>query len=335
MYEAFYGLEKKPFQVIPDPSYLYWSEAHLMAFTMLHYGILSGSPLTVISGDVGAGKTTLLCQLLEEFPTDLEAGLVSNIQAGKGDLLEWALMAFDQPYDGGHVQRFQRFQNFLIERYAAGKQVALIIDEAQNLGIEQLEELRMLSNINADQDQILRIILVGQPELREMLARPELRQFAQRITADYHIPPLQLQEVQGYITRRLSLAGATRQIFPAQVCELIYHATGGVPRLINVLADLCLVNGYAADQDIIDEDLLRDLLSSMERNGIFNQFKPLKVAPRLVPAPPSQGAQPVSDAALHRQAPRSQPHVQAPQPFRNDPEAPEPLPPYPGWIQSR
>lgn len=282
MYEKFYGLTSKPFQVAPDPAYLYWSEGHQMAFTMLQYGLLSGSPIMVITGEVGAGKTTLLRQLLNDFPGEIEAGLISNIQAGKGELLEWVLMAFGKSLEGSHVQRFQRFQEFLVERYAAGKQVALIIDEAQNLGTEMLEELRMLSNINSDQDQILRIILIGQPELREQLGQDNLRQFAQRITADFHIKALGTKEVEGYIRRRLEVAGATRTIFPKNICELIYHATGGVPRLINVLCDLCLAYGYSAERDIVDEELLRELLAGTERNGIFNQFKPLKTAPKLV-----------------------------------------------------
>lgn len=305
MYEEFYGLKMRPFQVVPDPSFLYWSEAHLMTFTMLRYGILSASPLTVITGDVGAGKTTLLRQLLEEFPDDLVAGLVSNIQAGKGELLEWALMAFDQPYgDATHVQRFDRFQKFVIETYAAGKQVTLIVDEAQNLGIEQLEELRMLSNINAEKDQLLQIILVGQPELRELLAKPELRQFAQRITSDFHLGSLTSDEVHKYIERRLNIAGAGWEIFPPATCDLIYHATQGVPRLINVLCDLCLVYGFSADRNLIDTDILRELMSSMERNGIFNQFTPLGSAPKLVPTDeaenraPAGPTPPVSEAPL-------------------------------------
>ena len=296
MYEQFYGLNTKPFQVVPDPAFLYWSEAHQMAFTMLHYGILSGSPLTVITGEVGAGKTTLLRQLLKEIPADIEAGLISNLQAGKGELLEWVLMAFDKPYDGRHVQRFQRFEKFVIDRYAAGKQVALIVDEAQNLGIEQLEELRMLSNINAEQDHLLRIILVGQPELRELLSKPELRQFSQRITSDFHLRPLEVQEVHAYIQRRLSVAGAVRTIFPKATSELVFRATGGVPRLINILCDLCLVYGFSADCDVIEESLLRELMTGMEKNGIFNQFSSLSTHPRLVRAA-QDGSRPTSSSA--------------------------------------
>ena len=133
MYEAFYDLRVKPFQTRPDPAFLYWSDAHLMAFTMLRYGIMNSAQLTVITGEVGAGKTTLLRQMLEEFPHDLTVGLISNMQAGRGDLMEWVLMSFGLPYDGGHVAWTERFQNFVIETYAAGKQAVLVIDEAEQL----------------------------------------------------------------------------------------------------------------------------------------------------------------------------------------------------------
>ncbi|MEM0945186.1 MAG: AAA family ATPase, partial [Pseudomonadota bacterium] len=283
MYEEFYGITERPFQVVPDPSFMFWSEAHLMAFTMLRYGVMSASPLTVITGEVGAGKTTLLRQLLEEFPKELVAGLISNLQANRGELLEWALMAFDQPFKGmSHVERFDAFQKFVIEQYASGKQVTLIVDEAQNLGVDQLEELRMLSNINAEKDQLLQIILVGQPELREILGRQEMRQFSQRITSDFHLEPLKGYEVRGYIERRLAVAGAEWEVFPQETCDLIYRATRGVPRLINVLCDLCLVYGFASDRRVIDPDILRELMSSTERNGIFNQFSPLGSQPTLV-----------------------------------------------------
>lgn len=288
MYEEFYGLATKPFQMVPDPAFMYWSESHQMAFTMLRYGILSGSPLTVITGDVGAGKTTLLRHLLSELPPDeMRVGLISNMQAGKGDLLEWTLMAFGLPFHGEHVERFHRFQQFILDTYADGQQVTLIVDEAQNVSVDQLEELRMLSNINADRDQLLQLILIGQPELRRMLMQPELRQFVQRITSDFHLEALGLEEIQPYIQCRLEVAGLEpeREIFPPHVCELIHHATGGVPRLINVLCDLCMVYGYSSERHVIDEDLLRHLLSGIEKNGIFRQFTPLSSAPRLVEDP--------------------------------------------------
>lgn len=324
MYEEFYGLKVKPFQMIPDPSFLYWSDAHLMAFTMLRYGVLSSSPLSIITGEVGAGKTTLLRQMLDEFPHEFEVGLISNIQPGRGELLEWALMAFNQPYDGGHVERFKRFQDFVIERYAADRQVILVVDEAQNLGIEQLEELRMLSNINADRDQLLQIILVGQPELREMLARTELRQFAQRITADFHLTGLEAHEIRGYIQRRLSVAGTESEIFPPHICDMIYAATDGVPRLINVLCDLCLVYGFAAERKVIDEDILRELLSSMEKNGIYNQITPPPAPkPKLVRAEEPRADRPRGDTPRGDGAARKT--------LLGEAEPPEDPDPAPGW----
>ena len=276
MYEEFFELNAKPFQVSPDPSYIFWSKSHSMTIAMLRYGLLSSSPLTVITGEVGAGKTTLLRQLLGEFPKSLKVGLISNMQPDKGSLLEWALMAFDQPFaDGTYVERFDRFQNFVIEAYAEGKQVALIVDEAQNLGIDQLEELRMLSNINSEKDLLLQIILIGQPELREKLSMPELRQFSQRITSDFHLETLTAAEVEPYISRRLEVAGASWRIFPTETCEKIYNVTRGVPRLINVLCDLCLVYAFSSEKHVVDVEVMRDLMGGIAKNGIYNQFSPM------------------------------------------------------------
>lgn len=276
MYEDFFGLKMKPFQVSPDPSFIFWSKSHSMTIAMLRYGLLSASPLTVITGEVGAGKTTLLRQLLDEFPKNLKVGLISNMQPDKGGLLEWALMAFDQPFTGAtYVERFDRFQTFVVESYAKGQQTALIVDEAQNLGVDQLEELRMLSNINAEKDLLLQIILIGQPELREKLAIPELRQFSQRITSDFHLETLTADEVEPYIARRLEVAGATWRIFPPATCERVFNITRGVPRLINVLCDLCLVYAFSSEKRVVDIETMRDLMGGIERNGIFNQFSPM------------------------------------------------------------
>ena len=260
-----------------------------MTIAMLRYGLLSASPLTVITGEVGAGKTTLLRQLLDEFPQDLKVGLISNMQPDKGGLLEWALMAFEQPFsDATYVERFERFQNFIIEAYAEGRQVALIVDEAQNLGIDQLEELRMLSNINAEKDLLLQIILIGQPELREKLALPELRQFSQRITSDFHLETLQPAEVEPYIARRLEIAGASWTIFPLETCEKIFNVTRGVPRLINVLCDLCLVYAFSSEKKVVDVETMRDLMGGIEKNGIFNQFSPMDGPPEEPNSPPDE-----------------------------------------------
>ena len=284
MYEEYYGLRGRPFLTVPDPEFLYWSEGHTLAFTMLCYGVMTRAPVTVITGDVGAGKTTLLRQLISELPEgELEVGLISNMQKGRGELLHWVMMALDQPIENiPYVELFRRFQDLLIRRYAEGKRVVLIFDEAQNLGAEALEELRMLTNINADKDELLQLILVGQPQLRDLLNHPDMLQFAQRISSDYTLRGLSADEVAKYIERRLEVAGASWQIFPRRTAELIHEATGGIPRLVNILCDLCLVHGYAEDRKVIEEDILRDFLAQARARGIYTQFAPLGTQPKLV-----------------------------------------------------
>ncbi len=284
MYEAFYGLSKRPFSTLPDPEFLYWSKGHEMALTMLRYGLMTRAPITTITGEIGAGKTTLVRHILNEMPEDLTTGLVSNLQEGRGELLQWVLMALDQPVEANepYVSLFKRFQDFAIASYAGGRRVLLVIDEAQNLGVKMLEELRMLSNINSEKDDLLQLILVGQPQLRDLLNRPELTQFVQRITADFCLGALSASEVGAYIARRLEIAGATTAIFTPRTCELIHQATGGVPRLINSLCDLCMVYGFSDNRQIIDQSLLVEFLTSARNRGIYNQFRPIELQPALI-----------------------------------------------------
>lgn len=283
MYEDFYELRVQPFQMVPDPEFLYWSDNHLMAFTMLRYGVMTTAPITVITGGVGTGKTTLLRQLMQELPHDLEVGLISNLQPGRGQLLEWVLMALGQDFnETSYVKLFKQFQDFVINAYSHGRRVTLVVDEAQNLGVELIEELRMLSNINSEKDQLLQIILIGQPQLRDLLQRPELEQFVQRISSDFHLSPLEPAEVGPYIQRRLAVAGAGWEIFSPRTIELIAEMTDGIPRLINTLCDICLVYGYSAERKVIEEDVLREVVAAMNSHGIYTQFRPLPAAPTLV-----------------------------------------------------
>ncbi|MEM7523156.1 MAG: AAA family ATPase [Pseudomonadota bacterium] len=291
MYEEFFGLSASPFKTAPDPDFLYWSSGHNMAFTMLRYGLVNRALITTITGGVGVGKTTLLRKLLDEIPATRAVGLISNMQAGRGELLHWALMAFDlefgpEPY----VKSFRTFQDFVISQYAAGKRVILIIDEAQNLSLSQMEELRMLSNINSEKDELLQIVLMGQPQLRELINHPDLLQFAQRITADYHLAALDARETEEYIQERLKIAGAAYEIFPTRTCSLVHQATGGVPRLINAICDMCLAYAFADGSKTVDESRLREFLRSSKAQGTFNQFIGLSDSPTLVrPDPPSAG----------------------------------------------
>ena len=270
MYEAHYGLTEKPFSIQPDPDFLYLGRRHSLAFTMLQYGIQNRAGFTVICGDIGCGKTTLIRHLLNTLGQELTVGLVYNTHPDIADLLEWIMLSFGQPFDGlSPVARYEAFQRFLIAEYAAGRRAVLIVDEAQNLNAGALEALRMLSNINADKDQLLQVILVGQPQLRDLLKRPELHQFAQRVGVDFFIPPLTPAEVTDYVQHRLQVAGREQPLFTAEALARIAEATGGVPRSINVLCDMALVYGFGGDQLIIDVALVDQVLADRRDFGVL------------------------------------------------------------------
>src|SRR5277367_6667588 len=213
MYEAFYRLTGKPFTILPDPSVIYWGRAHSLAFAMLEFGVMNNAGFTVITGEIGAGKTTLLRYLLRNLDKHITVGLISSTPRGKAELLQWVLMSLNQPFEDSYPMLFKRFQQFLLEKYSSGGRTILIVDEAQNLGLESLEELRMLSNINADKNQYLQIILIGQPQLKDLLRSPDLVQFAQRVSSDFHLKPLKPSEVGDYINYRLKAAGSQAQLF--------------------------------------------------------------------------------------------------------------------------
>ncbi len=274
MYETFYNLREKPFTLLPDPGFLYLSNRHRMALTMLEYGLMNQAGFTVISGDIGAGKTTLIRHLLNNMDQEHTVGLISNTHRSFGELLQWVLLAFNLEHrDMDKVEMYRRFVDFIIDEYAHNRRTVLIIDEAQNMDAETLEELRMLSNINADKDQALQVILVGQRELRETLRRPDLVQFAQRISVDYHLEPLSEADTEGYIRHRLEVAGGNPDIFTPAACKAIYHFTGGVPRLINLLCDTALVYGYAEQKQRIDARLVADVAREKQQGGIFPVFE--------------------------------------------------------------
>jgi general secretion pathway protein A len=250
IYNAHFGLKERPFSLLPDPDFLYWSVQHQRAFAMLEYGILTRAPITLITGEVGAGKTTLLQHLLRSVGPEVHIGLVSNAHGDRGELLRWVLMALGVPSssEGTYVDLFARFQTFLIDEYSAGRRVILIFDEAQNLSRESLEELRMFTNINSGKDELLQLVLVGQPELRSMVLRPDLTQFAQRVASSFHLPAMNIPTVRDYIRHRLNVAGAEHEIFSPLAIKEVHRATGGVPRLVNQLCDLGMVYAYTKGQ---------------------------------------------------------------------------------------
>jgi general secretion pathway protein A len=269
MYEAFYGLREKPFSILPDPDLIYWGPMHSMAFTMLEFGVMNNAGFTVITGEIGSGKTTLLRHLLKKMSPDVTTGLISNSPQGRLELLQWILLALDQPFDGDYPTLFKRFQDFLNAQHAGGRRTILIIDEAQNLGSDALEHLRMLSNINADKNQLLQLILVGQPELRDLLLAPQLHQFVQRISSDYHLRPLNPEDVAKYIAFRLQAVGATLQLFSDDACAKIATASGGIPRMINILCDTSLVYGFAGGKLAISGEIIGEVIADKQKYSIF------------------------------------------------------------------
>ena len=275
MYEAFFGLREKPFAISPDPEFLYSGKKHSHALAMLRYGIQSEAGLSVITGEVGTGKTTLIMKLLGELDDDITVGLISNVHSAFGELLEWVAMAFDLEYQGKtKTALFQQFSDFLIQQYAGGKRTVLIIDEAQNLGMETLEELRMLTNINSGKHLVLQLILSGQPELQAMLKRPELRQLVQRISVDYHLTGLTLDETVDYIRHRMAHAGGDPGIFRLDACTTIHSFSRGIPRLINTLCDISLVYAFAEERSEISSSLVLDVISDKRQSGIFPLDEP-------------------------------------------------------------
>ena len=199
MYEAFYGLREKPFSILPDPDLIYWGHTHRLAFTMLEFGVMNNAGFTVITGEIGSGKTTLVRYLLRGIDPNIDVGLIVNTPRSRNELLRYIMLSLDQPFVGDYTTLLERFHDFLYQQHADNRRTLLIIDEAQNLGPQALEELRMLSNINADKHQYLQLILVGQPQLRDLLCSPQLAQFAQRVSSDYHIKALTEDAVARYI----------------------------------------------------------------------------------------------------------------------------------------
>lgn len=271
MYESFYGFREKPFSILPDPGFLYFSSKHRMAFDMLEYGLVNQAGFNVITGEIGTGKTTLIRHLLDQMGTDVTVGLITNTHRAFGELMQWVLFAFKLDYKGrDNVEWYEMFVDFLVRQYSEGRRTVLIVDEAQNMTPDTLEELRMLTNLNADKDHLLHVILVGQAGLRDTLRRPELEQFAQRIAINYHLEPLDQTETRDYIAHRVNLArDSNGEVFSADACAAIYDHSNGVPRLINLICDTALVYGFAEQRGQIDATLIEDVVRDKLSGGIF------------------------------------------------------------------
>ncbi len=269
MYEEFFHFKERPFTLAPDPSFLYLGKSHSRALDILEYGIASDAGITVISGEVGTGKTTIVRKLLDQLDENLTIGMITNTQKSFGDLIKWVLLSYEiETEETDHIKLYQKFVEFITKEHRAGRRVILIIDEAQNLGMDALEDIRMLTNINVDKTLVLQLILVGQPELVELLRKQELRQFAQRVSADYLLGPLTFRETVKYIKHRISVAGGDDNLFRQTAYATVYYHSGGIPRVINTICDMSLVYGFADEAPRISKEIVLDAIRDRKVGGL-------------------------------------------------------------------
>ena len=282
MYERFYQLRERPFALSPDPEYLYPSRVHREALDYLRYGLESHAGFVVITGEIGSGKTTLLQTLLRGLDSQTTVGRIVNTILEPRELIETIMIDFGLEAQGRSKPLMLRdLAQYLVDQRLAGRMVLLVIDEAQNLSLGALEELRMLSNLETEKSKLMQIVLVGQPNLRDKMAAPELEQLRQRITVSYHLNPLDAGETANYINHRLRRAAIGAPLeFPRDVTDVIHGRSRGVPRIINVICDAALVFGYAEERRQIDPALIDDVLSELELTGVL----PPETAPAPAPA---------------------------------------------------
>ena len=258
-----FGLEKRPFSLLPDPQLLYMSPQHLNVHSVLDYGIASCAPITVITGEIGTGKTTLLRELLTRTIDNIHLGLIANAApADRVEMLRLVLFALGQDAieTGSYATLYAQLEAFVVTEYQAGRRVIIIFDEAQNLDRDSLEHLRLLTNINFAEHELIQLVLIGQPELLETVKRPDLRQLAQRISAYVSLSHLKEDDIGKYIKCRLDACGAKRPIFEEDVFNLIYEASNGVPRIVNQVCDYAMLYAFSHDQTIVSLEVIQKVL---------------------------------------------------------------------------
>ena len=258
MYTEFFGLNEKPFAITPDPRYLYMSARHTDALAHLVYGISESGGFIQLTGEVGTGKTTLIRSLLEQLPEKADIALILNPQLTQLEFLQTIIdeLHCAQPNERTVKAQIDVLNAHLMTAHAAGRRVVLIVDEAQTLSPELLEQVRLLTNLETSKQKLLQIILIGQPELRDVLDRPEMRQIAQRITGRYHLEPLDSHDTRAYVNHRLRVAGAQSDIFTKSAIRALHRQARGIPRLINVIADRALLAAYTQDRRNVDTRLV-------------------------------------------------------------------------------
>ncbi len=282
MYKEYFGLKENPFSIAPDPHYFYLSEGHREALAHLVYGINSDGGFVLLTGEVGTGKTTVCRCLLEQLPENTEIAFILNPKLTVEELLATICDEFGIRYPEGNRSNrvfVSAIYEYLLHIPEKGRRAILVIEEAQLLSMEVLEQVRLLTNLETSQRKLLQIILLGQPELREMLAQPQFRQLSQRVTARYHLGPLSKDETSAYVNHRLSVAGLARgKLFPKGTLKLLFRLTGGIPRQINVICDRAMLGAYVQGKDRVDRNTLmtatREVSGKKDRQWMIKTAHP-------------------------------------------------------------
>ena len=298
MYEQFYGFKEKPFQITPNPAFLYRSSKHDTALTYLEYGLTENVGFILLTGEIGSGKTTLVQYILGRLESDIEAAVIFNTNVSAEELLALILEEFEIPRPaGGKADVLTALNGFLIERYARRKRVLLVIDEGQNLSDQALEEVRMLSNLQSEDQSLLQIMLVGQPELITKLKQPSMRQFSQRIAASYHLTGLDREETEKYIAHRLQKAGGQPDLFTPAAVDIIFKLSGGIPRAINLVCQAALVYGFAEDAQKIGQDTIHQISKDNLGIGCASATAETCISGSCAALPPQATTEMVSNAS--------------------------------------
>ncbi len=326
MYASFFGLNEKPFSITPDPRFLFLSERHAEALAHLVYGINEAGGFIQLTGEVGTGKTTVVRSLLAQAPKHAEIALILNPRMTPAEFLlaicEELGIKVEERSEGSLKDLVDLLSLHLLKAHSEGKRIVLVVDEAQNLAPDVLEQVRLLTNLETETQKLLQIILIGQPELRELLDRTELRQLAQRITARYHLDPLSPDETAAYVRHRLRVAGATREVFTPGAMREISRLSGGVPRLVNIICDRALLGAYTEDQHAVGASVVRRAAGEVFGKTIQPRWLPWATG-SAVAALAIASAGLIIPRLLEREAPAPAPVAAAPAP------APAPAPPPP------
>ena len=273
MYENYYGFHERPFSIVPNPDYLYLSPIHQNALTYLEYGLMEDIGFILLTGDVGTGKTTLIRYVINQFCSDMDVAVIFNTNVSADQLVSLILRSYGLSSEtNDKVNALDILYNYLIEKYSENRRVLIIIDEAQNLSHESMEEVRMLSNLQSDDHVLLQIMLVGQPELKAKLRHQSFTSFTQRIAVKFHLSPLTRKEAGCYIAFRLEKAGGKSDLFDTEAVDMIYRESGGIPRSINLICDSALVYGFGYDLGTIGGSVIEQVVQ--DRGGLEVEIGP-------------------------------------------------------------